>query len=146
MGQGFDIAGDDGSRVSVQVDGYENEVATNSDDANWLRATIHVVHGGMEGNQSCALMTYDFATFRDSMAAMVSGQSQSSRFCTDEEWLELNLTAGPRGNVDVTGRLRVDAGSGSGLEFSFATNLPAIENLLSDINSLLEFVPLKEMP
>jgi len=146
MARGFKITGEDDTQVGVQVSGYENEGATNADDANWLRATIQVEHGGLEGSQSCALMTYDFAAFRDSLTRMVSGESQSSRFCTDEEWLELSLTAGPRGNVDVVGRLRVDAGSGSGLEFSFATNLPAMERLLSDITSLLEFVPVKEVP
>ena len=60
----FNLGSGDRARMKLRISGRERPGAMDSDDRNWLQATVEVRSGRMAGAIACSLRTEDIADFR----------------------------------------------------------------------------------
>lgn len=115
------IEGDGGS-ITIGVLGYENPVAADDSDANWLRSKVRVVVGPFSGEVDAALTTQDFVYFERELTEMLRTLHGKATFQTDEDWLRFEIGLGSRGTATVSGVVKSAGVSQASLRFSFETD------------------------
>jgi hypothetical protein len=138
----FRITGSDGS-IRIEVLGYENPIAENDSDANWLRSRIRVAVGSFSGETDAALTTQDFAYFERQLAEVLRTLQGKATFQTDEDSLRFEVWMGSLGTATVSGAVKATSGSQASLRFSFETDQSYLAQTELELVEVTKEFPIK---
>jgi hypothetical protein len=119
----LNLHGELGRRLTIEVNGYENEAAMDVYDANWLRCSAEVEVGRFRGAIDASFATQDFARFLSELDQVVEGASLVASFHPMEEALLVRVEVDRAGRLTITGKLREIDENGPTLSFAIESDL-----------------------
>jgi len=137
----LNIQGELGSRLTINVHGYESDAPGDPYDANWLLCSAEVDVGRFHGVVDASFMTRDFARFLTELDHVVTRANLVASFQTMEEVLSVRVEVDRAGRAVVSGRLReIDVG-GSDLSFAFESDLSYLKRTLEELRRIVSEFP-----
>ena len=134
-----------GSRLRVEVLGYENPSAQDISDANWLRCQVMIKIGeAFLADFPASFTTSDFVRFRDELSTVLTKLSGTASFLTDEEALSLSIDIGRTGGALVSGVAQTEGQPQASLSFSFDSDQSFLIQTLHGLDALVTHFPIKE--
>src|SRR5262245_50583084 len=104
------LQGDLGCRLVLLIEGYENELASNVDDANWLLASATLETPAFRGEAAVALTTKDVEGFVVALEDVTSGRNGSASLRPQEEGVLITVERSRGGTGRVSCALKNAAG------------------------------------
>ena len=139
----FNLGSGDRARLKLRISGRERPDLMDSDDRNWLQATVEVRSGRMAGAIACSLRTEDIGEFRSGLAGMTDAGDASGEFKTMEDRLRIKVERSTPGRLMISGHIAEDSG-GDRLSFRFVTDADGIPAMLQDLDEVLDEYPVTE--
>jgi hypothetical protein len=134
-----------GASVTIGVAGYENPVAVNPSDANWLSCTVLLQIGAFSGSLAASFTTHDFARLFGQFQAALSTLEGDVSFLTDEDMLRLNLKFEKTGLVQISGMAQEFGQGKAALTFSFETDQSFLTQTCRQLEKVTKKFPVKEL-
>jgi hypothetical protein len=132
------IKGENGSRVQIDVRGYERAAGSDPHDNNWLGSTLLVEVAGFRGELGVALQTFDFSRFGRELGALLDAKARVASFETMEEGISLRVEAERHGHATISGTVRSESAKFS---FSFETDQTYLRAVLREVRVLMSEFP-----
>ncbi|MES2222942.1 MAG: hypothetical protein V4587_18475 [Acidobacteriota bacterium] len=137
------IRGDTG-RISLEILGYENPMAKDISDLNWLRVKLDVVAGPFQGSVRVAVTTYELADFQQRLTGAVESVAGGVKFETLEGDLRVNIEFARTGVAGVQADVfAYDGGTRSSIHCEFETDPITLEATVQDLRRLAEQFPIQ---
>ena len=139
----LEIAGHMG-RISIQVLSYENPMAENLSDANWLRCEVEVQAPPFSGVFSASFTTHDFTRFLEELRQILPRLGGTASFITDEDALRLAITLDERsGRANVSG-IAKGVHTGAALSFRFDSDQSFLAQACRELEAIVKEFPIKK--
>jgi hypothetical protein len=130
-------------RLTVEVSGYEREVADNEDDANWLSSTIAIQAPPFSGTFAASLRTHELQDFYEHLDAALRSLSGTVVFQTLEDDLTLEFQFQNKGSVSITGVAQPHRFRANVLRFRFESDQSSVGLAAKELSSVLQHFPVR---
>jgi len=127
--------------VIVRPSRREDPEAEDSDEGNWVYATIEIAAGAFQGTFEAMLQAEEFVQFRDELRPLNDRLSGKATFDTMEGWLRIEVQGDSKGHFHAACEAIDQPGLGNRLTFKIdfdQTELPAI---VKGLDAICEAVP-----
>ena len=136
----------DGAAIQIEVLGYERPVASDEDDANWLRAKCSVTVAEFSAVLNVALVTHDFARFADELQQAVRLLKGTATFSTVEAGIAIEIKFTTAGHAEVSGSVKSQTSTVpdvSVLSFSFETDQSFLAHTVRELKAIASRFPVR---
>jgi hypothetical protein len=136
----------EGNTIKIEVFGYERPDATDTSDANWLRAKCSLTLAEFSAVIHLALETHDFTRFAGELEQALQSMKGNASFTTSEAGLAVQIKFTTAGHAEVLGSARSQISNvlnGIELSFSFETDQSFLAHTLRDTKSILSKFPVR---
>lgn len=145
MSEKIEIIGE-GVCIALEVLGYENPLAQDVSDANWLDCRVSITIGdAFQGQFAASFTTSDFVRFREELSTALTELNGTATFVTDEDALRVGVELSKTGRAAVEGIAQTFSPDAS-LSFSFETDQTFLNQTLQQLNAVVDHFPIKEYP
>lgn len=137
----FRVGSSNREHVIVRPSRREYPEAEDSDDGNWVYATIEIAAGAFRGTFEAMLRAEEFVRFRDELRPLYERLSGKATFDTMEGWLRIDVQGDGKGHFHAACEAIDQPGLGNPLTFKIdfdQTELPAI---VQGLDAICEAVP-----
>jgi hypothetical protein len=134
----------DGGKIVIEILGYERPAASDVDDANWLDAKLSAEAGSFRGSFKLSLTTAELiGLWKDLEKAAVSLSGRVAFESLDSD-LELTISFGDRGAVEIAGVLQPGGWSPGALHFQFQSDQSYLSKSVEELKSLSKQFPFRQ--
>jgi hypothetical protein len=138
------IQGDNG-QIGFEILGYENNQAQTTEDANWLRAVLHIKAGPFSGSVKMALTTSELVVLYSKLVKSVISLRDVVEFSTMEGNLSLRIEFGAEGRVSIRGVITPDESEENAVHYGFHTDPITLERSTQEFARLVSRFPVKTL-
>ncbi len=142
MSAKIEIEGD-GSKLMIEVLGYERPNAADAEDANWLLCRIELKVGTFSGEFNSSFLTHEFSSFLQGCLAVLEKSEGTAQLAHIEDALRLELSMEKSGRGKITGQAKVLDVSQTILSFVFNTDLTFLTKTCAGLEEALKKYPKK---
>jgi hypothetical protein len=136
------LSGDKG-QIRLEIIDYENRQAKTIEDANWLRASLHIDAGPFSGSITLGLTTIELEHLHQALAKSVVSLREAFDFVTIEGNLSLKVEFDRTGQVLVRGVVTPDESEENALRYGFHTDPITLERTAQALGRLTNQFPVK---
>ena len=138
------FAGEQGSLL-LEVSGYENPLATNEDDANWLASTLTIKAGPFAGVFRVAFTTHDLISLRDRLKNGLAALSETVSFQSTEDDIAFDIEFNKRGAATISGTAQPHRSLEASLTFRLDTDQSALAQTLRQLETVVRRFPTRQI-
>jgi hypothetical protein len=140
-----------GGKLVIEVFGYEQQPAAPDPgggtwDANWLDANLFAEAGPFRGTFRLSLTTAELIGLCKDLEKSTDSLSGRVAFESLESDLELTISFGERGAVEIAGILRPGGWSPGVLHFQFQSDQSYLAKSVQDLKRLTQQFPFRDFP
>ena len=144
MGNTALLQGDKG-QIKLEVIDYENRQPKTIEDANWLRAILHIEAGPFSGSVNLALTTGELELLHEKIAASGVSLKDVVDFTSMEGNLQLKVEFDRTGVASVTGIVTPDQAGENAIQYGFHTDPITLERAAHEFGRLTNQFPVKRL-
>jgi hypothetical protein len=130
-------------RLEVDVLRYERDPVGEYFDDNWLTTQISVSAGGFRGQFHASILTGELREFLTQLRLLYESLSGNAEFSTLEEQLHLLLTGDGNGQIELTGQVVDQPGSGNPLHFGLRLDQTQLGAAIRDLEAIVAEFPIR---
>ena len=129
--------------IEIEVIDYENRLATNESDADWLRCEVALNLGAVRGNLRTSFLVEDFECLTCELQRVLNSCNGEATFDTIENTLVFSITLDRRGKGKVTGEANYLGPPSSTLKFTFETDQSYLQETEKALSQVMANFPRK---
>ena len=123
--------------LTIEVLGYENRRADNTDDANWLQSLVGLEFENLVVRLGASLRTQELRCFHDALDGALRSLEGKAVLNACEEVISLSVEFGSRGSARILGELLHCGMTNYSVKFAFDSDQSHLRNTLSQLREVL---------
>jgi hypothetical protein len=129
--------------IGIEVIRYENPMAGDPSDANWLSCRVDILVPPFQGRFDTALTTRDFLRFRNDLDLAMARMKGKASLVAEEEGICVEIDLAKTGKVKASGQSKMLGTTRVHLTFGFETDQSFLQSTLRALNEVVQHFPLR---
>ena len=129
--------------IVIEVLRYENSMAGDPSDANWLSCCVDIQVPPFQGRFNSALTTRDFLRFRHDLEIAMARMEGKASLTAEEGGICVEIDLSTTGRANVLGYSKTLGVAKVHLTFGFETDQSFLQNTLRALNEVVQHFPLR---
>lgn len=138
---GINIMSTNGDAININVYGRTYPHLNDKWDGNWLNTKIEIKAGNFIGKTNALLRSDEIERLAKEIEQFLFEKIKEVIFSPIEPWICFKITKNNRQNIELTGEVTDQLGTGNILKFHLEMSPPNLEQIHKRINLVLQEFP-----